>query len=1057
VSSVQAPKGTVTFLFTDIEGSTRLASEYRATGDAQARHHAILKNAVEAHGGVVFETVGDAVYAAFSRASDALRAALRGQLELQAADWNETRPIKVRMGLHTGDVERRGDHYFGLTLVRCARLMAVGHGGQVLASQTTAELLRDELPDGASLRDLGLHKLKDILRPERVAQVNFPGLATEFPPIRTAENPLNNLPPQRTPFIGRQSELSDVRQRLLRADARLVTLTGPAGTGKTRLALQLAAEVMTEYPDGVFFVPLAGFTHATVLTTAVAEAIGVREVAGQALLETLEEALHPQKVLLVLDNFEHVVEQAGTVADLLAACPFLKVLVTSRELLRLIGEHTVIVPPMTAPDPRREWSIEQLLQFDAVRLFVDRAQAANSNFALTTRTVPHLAEICARLDGLPLAIELAAARVRVLTPQTLLERLNRTYDHRQQILTGVGPDRPVRQQTLHGAIDWSYGLLEPRAQSIFARLSIFTAGFSLEAAEAVCASANTPRSSVLEELSSLIDKSLLHQEEEPSGEPRFRMLATIREYAVERLGPAEMEDAQRQLTNYLVELAEAAEPELTAIDQVAWLDRLEREHENVRIAQRWCTATGNLELSLRLGGALWRFWSTRGYGGEGLRWLDAALASHVPVAAAVRAKALNAAGNLARELSEYSRSESLHAESLEVCRGLGNTYGGADALNNLGLIAHLQGDNSTAQRYCRDGLRQFRAVGDKGGIAAAMNNLGNIASKLGYLRRAAALHAESLGLRRDLGDRRGIALSLNNLANVVLNRGNVEQATFLHKESLALRRELGDRAGIATSLTNLGNIARAQGDARTAQQYYEEGLALQRELGDKRRVAAGLTDLGILARDHGDRERAATLLRASLLLRRELGDQKGIQAALHNLSTLALNQSDFAARVYHEETLALRRERGDRTGIAATLSDLGNIARAQGDYRAAQNYLEESLGLREELGDRRAQTQVLNELSELAVLQGDKEHARQLLTQALELSRKLGKRQAIAAILYRLGAVAHTQTDDTAATGYYSESLSLYEEVGDRRHANACHARLAELGPDPVSQAAATA
>ncbi len=450
------PTGTVTFLFTDIEGSTRRwDSQPEAMSAALVRHDALLKAAIERYGGVVFKTMGDAFWAAFSTAPDALLAADAAQKALQAEPWGEIGPIKVRMALHTGTPELLQGDYFGRPLNRTARLLSAGHGGQVLLSLGTQELVRDLLPPAYDLRDLGEHRLRDLHRPERIFQLLGPGLATDFAPLRTMEARPNNLPAQPTALIGRDREIEELRRRLRAPGGRLITLTGPGGTGKTRLSLQVAAESLDEFDDGVYFVGLASISSAELMTSAIAQALDLMEVAGRPLLHTLQDHLRARRILLLLDNFEQVVQAAQVIATLLESCPRLQALVTSRVLLRVYGEQEFAVPPLSMPDPHALPPLEQLTQFEAVRLFIDRAVAAKPNFQVTNDNAPAVAAICHRLDGLPLAIELAAPRVRVLPPAELLVRLER----RLALLTGGARTLPARQQTLRAAIGWSHDLL----------------------------------------------------------------------------------------------------------------------------------------------------------------------------------------------------------------------------------------------------------------------------------------------------------------------------------------------------------------------------------------------------------------------------------------------------------------------------------------------------------------------------------------------------------------------------------------------------------------------
>src|SRR5215211_4869243 len=569
---VAPPTGTVTFLFTDIEGSSRMWEKSPQTmRSALGRHDEILRSAIGAHGGYVFKTVGDAFCAAFPTAPEALEVALSAQRPLFAEEWpNERGELRVRMSLHTGAAEARGGDYFGPPLNRAARLLSAAQGGQVLFSVVTLELVKEQLPTGAELRDLGEHRLKDLIRPEWIFQLVARGLPAEFPPLRTLEGRLNNLPLQVTPLVGRERVVDEVRRRLLRPELRLLTLSGPGGIGKTRLALQAAAELLDEFQDGVFFVPLATVTDPQLVVSAVMGTLGVRETGDLSLVETLKRYLRDKQMLLVLDNFEQVLAAAPVVTELLEA-PRLKVLTTSRTALRLYGEQEYAVPPLAVPDTGRLPEPEALSHYDAVKLFIERAEAAKADFSITNENAPAVAEICARLDGLPLAIELAAARVKLLPPRAMLGRLGR----RLKLLSGGARDLPERQRTLRGAIEWSHNLLDEGEKTLFARLAIFSGGRTLEAIEAVCDAQGDLPMDAFDGVSSLVDKSLLTQEEGPDGEPRFVMLETIHEYAREKLRESgEAEEIARVHAEYFLALAEEAEPQLTGPEQVEWMERL---------------------------------------------------------------------------------------------------------------------------------------------------------------------------------------------------------------------------------------------------------------------------------------------------------------------------------------------------------------------------------------------------------------------------------------------------------------------------------------------------
>jgi predicted ATPase/class 3 adenylate cyclase len=630
-------------LFTDIEGSTKLwERDPEAMSKALSRHDELLREHVEAHGGFVFKTVGDAFYVAFSSAPEAVEVALEAQRSLLAEKWEQTGSLRVRMALRTGTAEERGADYFGPTLNRVARLLSAGHGGQILISLSTQELVRDQLPLGAELRDLGERRLRDLFGPEHVFELIAPELPSSFPPLETLDARLNNLPTQPTPLVGREREVSEVSDLLRRADVRLLTLTGTGGTGKTRVALQSAAELVDEFEDGVFFVALATLTDPGLVASTLTQALGVAESGEKQPEDALREFVRERELLLLMDNFEQVLEATPLLEELQAAAPRLKVLATSRAALRLYGEREFPVPPLALPDPAYPPPPERLTQYEAVRLFVERARAVKPDFSVTNENAPAVAEICVRLDGLPLAIELAAARIRLLPPRAMLARLG----SRLKLLTGGARNLPERQRTLRGAIEWSYELLTPEERTLFARLSVFAGGRTLEIIETIC----DPEGELdtLDGLESLLEKSLLRQEEGPGGEPRFVMLETIHEYAREKLEESgEAEEVRRRHAEHFLTLAEESYPELKGPDQLEWLERLEAEHDNMRAALSWALGRKEAEVALRLGGALWWFWWMRGHNSEGRRLLEEALAIDGRVSPEVRAMALAGVGELA--------------------------------------------------------------------------------------------------------------------------------------------------------------------------------------------------------------------------------------------------------------------------------------------------------------------------------------------------------------------------------------------------------------------------
>ena len=603
----ELPTGTVTLLFTDIEGSTRLL---RRAGDAYAellaRHRALLDEAFTRHRGVVVDSEGDAFFVAFASAKDAVAGAAAGQRALAEHDWPGGHEVRVRMGLHTGEPHAVEGRYVGLDVHHAARVMAVGHGGQVLVSEATRALL----DDAARLRDLGEHRLKDLTRPQQLYQLELDGLPNEFPPLATLDSRPTNLPAQPNAFIGRERELTDTRALLDREEVRLLTLIGPGGTGKTRLALQLAADVVEQFANGVFFVSLAPIRDWELVVPTMLRTLGLREQPGETPLETLTEYLREKELLLLLDNFEHVLAASPALAGLLDSAPGLQLLVTSRMPLHLQAERAHRVPQLAVPDLRRPARAEEVMDYESVRLFVARARAAAVDFTVTDVNAEAVAEICVRLDGLPLAIELAAPRVRTLTPPALLRRL----DQRLALLTGGAQDVDARQRTLRGTIEWSYDLLLAKEKALFARLAIFVGGGRLEAAEAICDFDGTFGPDLLDALDSLVQKSLLRQRADSDGEPRFWMLETIREFGLELLESAdELEAACERYAKWMADEAERLDVESRTGDHPAFLARIDDDYTNFRAAVEWARKNEDGELMLRLATALWSFWVTRGY------------------------------------------------------------------------------------------------------------------------------------------------------------------------------------------------------------------------------------------------------------------------------------------------------------------------------------------------------------------------------------------------------------------------------------------------------------
>ncbi|HZU70579.1 MAG TPA: tetratricopeptide repeat protein [Ktedonobacteraceae bacterium] len=889
------PAGTITLLFTDIEGSThllqRLGERY---AELLNECRTLLRAAFSTYHGQEVDTQGDAMFAAFARASDALAAAVAAQRELAGHSWPAGEAVRVRMGLHTGEPSRIVEGYVGLDVHYAARVMSAAHGGQVLLSQTTRDLVEHDLPEGVSLRDLGEHHLKDLEQAVHLYQVVIAGLPADFPPLRTHDRRSDTLPVQPTPLIGREHEVTAVVRLLRREKVRLVTLTGPGGTGKTRLALQVAAELGNIFTGGVFFVSLASLNDPALVIPTIARTLGIWESVGQPVFTRLVEVLQDKQALLLLDNFEQVIEAAPQLADLLASCPQLKLLVTSREVLHVRSEREFAVPPLALPDPDHLPKLAALARIPAVTLFLQRAQAVRPEFKLRSTNARTVAEICVRLDGLPLAIELAAARMKLLSPQTLLARLDQPLN----LLTGGARDVPARQQTLRNTIEWSYQLLNAREQRIFRWLSVFVGGCSLQAAETVCTGPDDEAGQVWDDVASLVDKSLLRrmgQTQEGSEDQRLLMLETIREYGLEALIASGEEPAARHAhAVYFLHLAEEAEPALKGPLLVDWLERLEREHDNLRAALQWSLESGKGEVALRLAIALERFWVVRGQRNEGLAFLQKALAGSAEVTTTIRAKALLVAARLAFNQSNYAQGEILAQESLALFRELGDKRGIALSLNRLGVAAWRRGDFSSARVLLEEDLALFREMGDRDRVAWSLFMHGLLDSKQGEYARASSWFEESLALFRELGNKRGIAASLTQLAGTLFVSQGVQDMIYpLLEQGLSLDREVGDKEGMAVASLLLGWVALKQGDKATARSRVEEGLTLYREMEHREGIAEALCMLGKVEVARGDYTFARTLYEGSLAMAQEIGDKELIVSGLEGLAGVVAGQGEL--------------------------------------------------------------------------------------------------------------------------------------------------------------------
>ena len=768
-------------------------------------------------------------------------------------------------------------------------LLLVDRRGDLVTREEIVERLwgKDVFLDTDNSINAAIRKLRQILdddpeQPQFIHTVTGRGYRFVAPvtevrtaakkPVRHLEPRASNLPVSRTGFVGREKEAAAAGELLLRPDVRLVTVTGPGGIGKTRLAVEVASTLSEKFPGGTYFVSLSPLSDPGLIAAVIAQTLGIRGTGSQSPLEVLKESLRDSlgiPMLLLLDNFEHLLPAAPTVAELLVMGPNLKILVTSRAALHLYGEHEFLVPPLGLPDPLCVPPVEDLPRYPAVALFVQRAVAAKPDFELNRENAAAVAEICARLDGLPLAIELAAARVKVLSPASLLARLA----SRLQLLTGGARDLPQRQQTLRAAMDWSYDLLNPAEQKLFRRLSVFVGGCNLEGVEAVCDTKGDLHLDLLDGMGSMVDKSLVLQVPATGGEARFSMLETIREYAREKLEVSGEEAAtKRAHAAYCLVLAEEAPAEQTGTQSAGQMGHFVAEHGNFRAALEWLTDTGDAEWGLRLGAALFRFWETREYLTEGRTRLGKLLKlPRAAVPTKFRARALFAAGVLAGAQGDYASADELVGESLEIARQLHDGQGVAVSLNALAVLAQDRGDIAAAHALFEESLAVWRELGDSKDVARALSNLANVSTMEGDHAHASSLYEECLAIFQGLGDRTGVAWSLNSQGDVARDRGDAPAARELYGQGLAIFRELGDRWGIAGTLADLGSMAREERDFSAAHSLYRESLKIFRELEHKRGIARLLECFACAAAAQYHSERALRLAGAAAALRQNIG------------------------------------------------------------------------------------------------------------------------------------------------------------------------------------------
>jgi predicted ATPase/class 3 adenylate cyclase len=905
------PSGTVTFLFTDIEGSTQLWEKHpEAMKDALAKHDAILRETIEAHGGQVIKSTGDGVHSVFEKAVDAVQATLMAQRALK--DPICDLQIKVRMGLHTGEAELRLGDYHGQALNRAARIMSAGHGGQVLLSSVTAELAREHLPTGASLVDLGEHRLKDLIRPERLFQLAAPGLFSEFPALHSLSSLPNNLPSQMTSFIGREREMQEVRRLL--SSARLLTLIGPGGTGKTRLSLQLGADQLSAFKDGVWLVELAPLSDPAFVVSTIASVLELHEVPGIPLLHIVIDYLRLKQLLLILDNCEHLVEASAQTADqLLHACPDLKVIASSREALGINGETVYRVPSLSLPDT----STKSLLEFESARLFVDRATRAEPRFHLTDHNASSIAQICQRLDGIPLAIELAAARVKLFTPEQIAERL----DDRFKLLTGGSRTALPRQQTLRALIDWSYQSLNETEQRALRRLAVFSGGWTFEAAEAIVG-----ESDALDGLVGLVNKSLVNVDEQ-DGKSRYRFLETIRQYAMEKLlesgEAAQVRD--RHLDYFLQSMEQSPQREQRLFgalpDDTAWLDRMEQEHDNLRLALEWA-ASNYPDKALKLIYIVGNFWVGRDYNVEAQRWCQMILERGESLSGMerVRAKVYGILGWSSIGIGDHKTGRAAAEAGIALARKVDDIHTLGRLLGLVSLACIFLGDFAAVEKALVEADGIARQTGNAEQLATVLTTRAQLAFA-GYrdLAQAKRYVDEAVPLSATIQNDWATAMSLFGLARVAGFMGDLDTSRAKFLQSAELAGKIGNKRQVYSCHSELAHVLRENGELDEPLGIYRDLLPKWRDLGHRAAVAHELECISYILAKKDQPQQAVTLLGAADALRRlidssatplELAEYERELAALREKLTQAEFEKAWreGQRLSMDEAIGLARQ-----------------------------------------------------------------------------------------------------------------------------------------------------
>jgi predicted ATPase/class 3 adenylate cyclase/Tfp pilus assembly protein PilF len=1044
------PTGTITFLFTDIENSSVMWDQNQASmRAAMLRHDALIESIVKKFRGVNVRPrgEGDSRFAVFSKASDATAAAVDIQRNFSREPWTTASPLRVRIGMNTGEADLWEEDYYGPVVNRAARVRNCAHGGQTLLTQATYHLVNKSLPEGVTLKDLGKYQLGNLQSPEHIYQLVIPGLQTDFPPLRAELlGRRTNLPPLMTSFIGRDQDILYITNLIF--SNRLVTITGMGGAGKTRLALQIGHELKDRFSDGIWWVDLAPITVPDLAVKTVADVFDIRPNEGQSLLQTLQDVLRPKESLLILDNCEHLLQETGRIAAALALnAPRLHILSTSREPLGVSGETVWTIPPLTYPNEKQwqeSWQEpEDLLDFDSVKLFVDRAVAARPSFLLNSNNAQAVASISKKLEGNPLAIELASARVKVLSVVDLAERLER----RLNVLVGNKRTSHPRQHTLEALIDWSYNLLIEKEQALLRRLGIFQGGWMMEAAEEICSGGEVADWEILDLLSSLIDKSLVVPELVGSHQ-RYRFLEMIRQYALDRLSESgEYEQIAEKHYVYYSKMAEKASRGLWEAEQKQWLSCLQMEHDNLRSALGW-TKEKNERAGkmLFLSTYLWRFWQVQGHTQEGLEVLELALQRDTSSTAQLKANGLRGAGNLARQLGDYARSNLFHEQSLALFEQVQDKLGIARQLVELGEIKWTTGDPHAAVDYLTQSLSLHYEIANLEGIATSLEHLGVLARDHGNFQYARDVLEESLEKYRELGNDLLTASAVNNLGMVALHQCKYREAIKLFNEALDLYRRMDVRWGISETMMNLGVAAKDQGDLNLANSMFNESLAIKHDLGDKYGIARCILGHAEVGFFQGSYQLAVELGERSYKIFRERGLKRGMVISLMVVAAAKIYQDDIdTARNLAQEGLELSSGIDTPRMTAYNKVVFGLSEFHLGNLEAAAAFLYEALDIFRRMDDGRSVAQTLVNLARTAYRRGDRAAAQKYLDESLALSRELDIRWSLAFTLEIMGLLKRSEGDYQAALSLFIESLDLAVEQSNQQGIANCLGAIAGL------------